>query len=135
MAETPPASEAWRDPQARGQAWRVLAPALVFLAHFGAVYGWAGLACAFGWGTQRWGPLGMVPAGILLLTIGALAALWFARAGAVPAAPEQRLEAYDPQERAHFLVTVARMVGWLSAVGILAVAAMGLIARTCGIAP
>lgn len=133
--EIPPPREVQRDPEARRQAWRLLWPPLVFLAHFGGVYGWAGLVCARGWGDQGLGPMTVVTAGVLVLTVAALAGLWLARAGDVPPAPQERLRAYDPDERAHFMVGVTRMVAWLSATGILAVGGMGLLARTCGISP
>lgn len=134
MAEAPPVHRTQPDPSARSQALQLLVPPLVFIAQFGLVYGWVGLACAFGWGDRGWGPVGLVQAGVLLLTAGALLALWLARPRQVPPAPEQELLAYDPQERGHFMVTVTRMVGWLSLAGMVAVAAMALLARTCAIA-
>lgn len=135
MAEAPPPHRTHPDPSARAQAWRLLAPPLLFIGQFGAVYAWAGLACAFGWGGRGWGPIGLLPAGVLLLTTAAVVLLWLTLPGRVPPAPEQQLQAYDPAERGHFMVTVTRMVGWLSLAGMVAVAAMALVAPTCAMSP
>lgn len=134
MVEVPPPHEAHQDRLARGQGWRLCVPPAVFLAHFGLVYGWAGIVCAFGW-PGRLGPFGWLEAGVLLLTLAAALVLWFARAPVAPPAPEQMLRAYDPAERAFFLASVTRMVGWLALVGILMVAAMVPVAGACGNAP
>lgn len=135
MADAPPVHEAYRDPEARSQAWRLMVPPLVFLAQFGLVYGWAGLGCAFGWQAIRWGPLGMIPTGVLLLTAVAVAALFLARPHKLPAVIPQQLAAYDPAERGQFMVRVTRMLAWLSAAGMLAVAAMALLPHPCAATP
>lgn len=135
MAEAPPVHQTRPDAAARAQAWRLLAPPLLFIAQFGAVYGWAGLVCAFGWDAGLQGPFGLLAVGVVVLTAVAAALLWWLRPARVPAAPQDGLAAYDPHERSHFMATVTRMVGWLSLAGMLAVAAMALLARACAAAP
>lgn len=123
-------------PTPRREGCRLLAPPLLFIAQFGAVYGWAGLVCAFGWGGWTLGPFGLLAVGVALLTAAAAAALWWLRPPRVPSAPqEEELRAYDPDQRSHFLAVVTRMVGWLALAGMLAVAAMALLARACAAAP
>lgn len=131
----PPRRQEGPDPQARAQAWRLALPPAVFLLHFGAVYGWAGVGCAFGWGDTRLGPLDGVGLGVLALTLLALGLLGWGWPRRVPHAPEEAARPYDPRERAHFMATVTRMTAVLAGVGVLAVAAMAVVAGTCTGAP
>lgn len=136
MVEAPPVHQTRPDAAARREGWRLLAPPLLFIAQFGAVYGWAGLVCAFGWVGRTPGPFGLLAIGVGLLTAVAAAALWWLWPPRVPSASqEEELRAYDPDQRSRFLSVITRMVGWLALAGMLAVAAMVLLARACAAAP
>lgn len=135
MVEAPPVHRTRPDAVARVQAWRLLAPPVLFVAQFGAVYAWAGIVCAFGWGGRALGPIGLLAAGVALLTGLAAALLWWLRPPPLPPARTEALQAYDPAERGHFLASLARMSAWLALAGMLAVAAMALLARGCAAVP
>lgn len=135
MADYPPQRQEGSDPGARAQAWRMMLPPAVFLVHFGAVYGWAGLGCAFGWGDARLGPLDGVGLGVLVLTLVALVLLAWGWPRQVPHAPEEVAQPYDPRERAHFMASVTRMTAVLAGAGVVAVAAMAVVAGICTGAP
>lgn len=138
MAEMTPLQGSPSDSEARWQGLRLLGPPLVFVAHFAAVYGWAGLVCAFGWGARTIGPSGWLAAGIGTITVAAVLMLaWLCRSNVPPLAvhKQEELRAYEPTARAHFLTGVTRMVGWLALAGMLAVAAVVLLARSCAASP
>lgn len=130
MDEDPPSGPTPDDRSASTDAWRLAAPPALFIVHFAAVYGWTGLACAFGWAGTQWGGLGLVPLGVIVLTALAMGVLWWAMP---PTVPESRDVAhpYDPGERRHFLATASRMTGWLALAGMALVALPSLLARTC----
>ncbi len=109
-----------------------VAPA-VFLLHFGSVYGFSGLGCAFGW-EGAWLPaLGAVPLGVLALTALALIALFALRPKhrPPPEAADDVAAPYDPRERSHFMAMAARMTTWLAAAGVVAVALTSVLAQPC----
>lgn len=131
MADYPPARPAAPDRGARTGAWHLAVPPAVFLVHFGAVYGWTGLACGLGWAAQRWGGVGLVHIGVLLLTAAALAVLWSTRPPAEPEAPDEIENPYDPAERRHFVATTSRMLVWLVTAATVMVALSSVFARIC----
>lgn len=121
------------DAEARTDVWRLGIPPTVFIVHFGAVYGWTGLGCSFGWGSRTVGSWGLIPLVVIVLTLLALLALWWAAPGRVADPAPDVDNPYDPGERRHFLATTSRMTATLSAVGVLLVGASSLLARTCAI--
>lgn len=118
--------------QAEVAGWRLAVGPAVFLIHFSAVYGFNGLACAFGWHRQTVAGLPLVPSSVVMFTLLTVGLLW----AVLPTAPRRAApdvqDPYDPSARRHFIRHAGRLTVGLAAAGTVAVAAMALLARTCG---
>lgn len=131
MDDYPPARPMPADVEARRGAWRLAAPPFAFLAQFGSVYGWTGLACSFGWTQAVWGGLGLIQLVALLITAAFIAVLWRIRPAAEPEPADDIEDPYDPSARRHFIAATVRVTTWLATAGMTAVALSSLFARTC----
>jgi hypothetical protein len=121
------------DPAAvRSAAAMTVGPA-VFLVHFGAVYGFNALACAFGWSASRVAGVGLVPAFVAIATVAAVALVLLV-AHRVPDRSTEGVtdREYDQRARGEFVLKMRVMIAWLAASAMVLVALPVAVTHSCG---